>query len=323
MPTFCRHNRFIQNCAICSPREAAPERRSSGSRTAGSSGAGGASTRSRRAGVRVVRAVRAAEDGYASSLTPGLKASADAARLADELAFSAARLARLATDPPGVYAEIASAGDVEEATWLAFETAYLAPLEDDDPFAALLSARTPWAAGALPDLSAVATGPRTAHDPARGDRTLAAYRAWASRAGSQQAAFSGEPSWTPERRFARVFERLSLPGFHRAARFDLLITLGRLGVYDLRADALHLGTGDETELAAKRIFGIGDRALLERRAADLADAAGVPIDSLDLALFNWGAAPRPRVVAGVPAAPDEAVADRIRAELGVAATAPA
>jgi hypothetical protein len=270
-----------------------------------------------------VRAERAADDGFASSLVPGLKASADAARLADELAFSAARLARLATDPPGVYADIVSEANVEEATWLAFLTAYLAPLEGDDPFAAIRSAPVRWASGSLPDLAEVATGPRSAHDPARGDRTLAAYRAWASRSGSQQAAFTGDASWTPERRFARVFERLSLPGFHRAARFDLLTTLGRLGVYDVRADALHFGTGDDAELAAKRVFGIGDRALLERRAADLAEAADVPIDALDLALYNWGRAPRPRVVAGVGATAGESAAERIRSELGVAATTPA
>ena len=46
------------------------------------------------------------------------------------------------------------------------------------------------------------------------------------RAGSQAAAFTGETAWTPERRFARVFERMALPGLHRDARFDLLVTLG-------------------------------------------------------------------------------------------------
>ena len=77
--------------------------------------------------------------------------------------------------------------------------------------------RTTWASGELPDLDDVVLGPRTSHDPARGTRTLEAYRAWASRAGSQAAAFSGEAAWTPERRFARVFERLGLPGFDRGA----------------------------------------------------------------------------------------------------------
>ena len=51
----------------------------------------------------------------------------------------------------------------------------------------------------------------------------------------------GDPGWMPERRFARAFERLALPGMNRAARFDLLATLGSLGVYELRAGALGLG----------------------------------------------------------------------------------
>ncbi len=30
-----------------------------------------------------------------------------------------------------------------------------------------------------------------------------------------------------------MYERLALPGLHRDARFDLLVTLGALGVYEL------------------------------------------------------------------------------------------
>jgi hypothetical protein len=136
----------------------------------------------------------------------------------------------------------------------------------------------------------VAVGPRGAHDPARGLRTIEAYRAWAARSGSQAAAFSGEAAWPTDRRFARAFERLALPGLHRGARYDLLVTLGRLGVFDLRGGSLALAGGgeDPVVVAAKRVFGIGDPLLLERRAAELADAAEVPIEALDLALFNWG-----------------------------------
>ena len=36
---------------------------------------------------------RAADDGYEHELVPGLRSSVDAGRLADEMAFSAARLA--------------------------------------------------------------------------------------------------------------------------------------------------------------------------------------------------------------------------------------
>jgi hypothetical protein len=56
---------------------------------------------------------------------------------------------------------------------------------------------------------------------------------------------------------------------------------------------------DATTLAAKRVFGIGDPLLLERRAAALAQVMLVPVETLDLALFNW-AAPQ-RATLGFPA----------------------
>ena len=239
-------------------------------------------------GVRVSRLERAADDGYRSPLAPGLRSRADAERLATELAFAAGRLGQLATSPPGLYAEVADPqGDVEERAWLAFLIAYLCPLEGDDPFAAISEVRTTWASGAAPELDGVATGPRTAHDPSRGTRTLDAYRAWARRAGSQARAYGGEPEWTAERRFARAFERLALPGLHRDARFDLLATLGYLRVSELQAGTLALGGSDDVTLAAKRAFGIGDAMLLERRAEQLAQACVVPLAALDLGLYNW------------------------------------
>jgi hypothetical protein len=131
-----------------------------------------------------------------------------------------------------------------------------------------------------------------------------AYRAWAQRAGGQQAAFTGERAWTPERRCDRLFERLALPGFGRAGRYDLLVTLGRLGVVDVRASTLQL-TDDATTIAAKRVFGIGDKMLLERRARDLADAAELPVETFDLALFNWAAPARGRATMGSTAAPSD------------------
>ena len=83
-------------------------------------------------------------------------------------------------------------------------------------------------------------------------------------------------------------------------RYDLLVTLGRLGLYELRADSLHLTSAQRralaatsTTLAAKRVFAIGDPLLLERRARALAEAISVPIETLDLALANWGS-PRDR-----------------------------
>lgn len=253
------------------------------------------------------QAPRAAEDGYRHALVSGLKSSAAASRLAEEIAFAAGRLETLATAPPDLYAEIASEPDAEEATWLAFLVAYLSPLAGEDPFAGVRAARVSWSSGALPDLEGVPLGARTAHEAARGTATLAAYRAWAARAGGQAAAFVGEPSWSAERRFSRVFERLALPGLHRAARFDLLVTLGRLGRYELRAPELFLGGDDAVSVAAKRVFGIAEKLLLERRAAALAEACEVPLEALDLALFNWGGQPGERVALGAP--PPEAAAE--------------
>jgi hypothetical protein len=269
--------------------------------------------------MRVRHVARETDDGFRSQLVPGLKASGDAERLAEELAFASARYAVLAADPPGLYAEVARASDPEEATWLAVLIAYLGPLDDEDPFAGVRAAHTPWAGGELPQLDDVPLGPRTSHEPARGAATLAAYRAWAQRSGSQAAAFAGEAAWSPERRFGRLYERLALPGLGRDARYDLLVTLGQLGVYELNADALHFGGTDETTIAAKRVFGIGDTLLLERRAAALASACGVPLATLDVGLWSWSrSAPRGRAALGFSGAePDADVFERVAGALGL------
>jgi hypothetical protein len=258
---------------------------------------------------------QAADDGYRSELVTGVKATADAERLAAELAFAAARLAELAADPPGLYADIAVLDDVEEALWLAFLVACIGPLEGEDPFAEIRAAHVPWASGELPRFDVV-RGPRAATDPAAGERTILAYRAWAQRAGGQLAAFNGEASWTPERRFDRVFERLALPGLGRGSRYELLVSLGRLGLLDVRPSSLQL-SDDDTTTAAKRVFGIGDKILLERRARTLADAVDVPIEALDLALFNWGARGGVRATFGSTVVVSDVGREAIAAVLGV------
>jgi hypothetical protein len=340
LPTFCRHNRLVQNCPICAREQnvalrpvvspgghTPPVGRPGTGRERGtrareqSAGRGG----SQRAGVRgqgglVVRKLsRGVDDGFHSRLTPGLRSSADAERLAEELAFAAARLSTLASgDPPGLYAEVADvAQSIEQRTWLAFQIACICPLDGEAPFAAIDAARTSWESGQAPALEGIELGPRSADEAGLGTRTFDAYRAWAERAGSQAAAFTGEAAWTPERRFARVFERLSLPGLHRGARFDLLVTLGRLGVGDLRAGSLALGGNDPVTLAAKRLLGIGDPLLLERRAAELASACELPLESLDVGFFNWERGSRASL--GMPdgAEPDPAVLDRALSALGL------
>jgi hypothetical protein len=255
--------------------------------------------------VHVRRQERAAEDGYSSELLPGLHASADAERLIGEIAFSSGRLLLLGADPPDLYGEVRALAerDPEQATWTCFLIAYLCPLEGDDPFAgirlALSSDRR-----ALEDLSEIPLGPRTSHNPARGAETLNAYRNWVEQASSQQLAFAGEPGWSPQRRFERLFERLALPGFSRAGRYDLLVMLGALGLYELRADSLHLSgargqsASDPATLAAKRVFAIGDPLHIERRAAALAEAISVPVEVLEPALAGWGVGERASL--GVP-----------------------
>src|SRR4030088_2120680 len=108
MPTFCRHNRFIERCPICSKTLPGNEPADAPSRPRGATRAGGGQASPRRGrgeGLRVRREGRAGEDGYRSDLLPGLRASADARRLAEEIAFSSGRLAALAAQPPGLYAE--------------------------------------------------------------------------------------------------------------------------------------------------------------------------------------------------------------------------
>jgi hypothetical protein len=320
VPTFCRHNRLEATCPICSrkakreqmdePRRATPRpaRTSSGRRVPVRAG-----------NLRVSRMARAADDGYEHELLPGLRSSVDAGRLAEELSFAAERLDELSADPPGLYADVAQAPDVEEAAWLAFLIAYLSPLEGGDPWAGIAAARTSWASGELPALDDVPLGPRTAHRPARGAATLLAYRAFVQRAGSQAQAFTADPTWPEPRRFDRAFERLSLPGFGRAARYELLVLLGRLEVLPLRPWSLHLGADalDATTVASKRVLAIGDPLLLERRAGELAAAVGVPIEALDLGLANWGRTDGERITAGATVGGDGARRDAIAAALGV------
>jgi Alpha-glutamyl/putrescinyl thymine pyrophosphorylase clade 3 len=325
VPTFCRHNRFIERCPICSktlpggeargarPRARTPTPQATGARRRG----GGESP------LSIQREARAADDGYRCSLTPGLRASSDAERLLAEVAFASARLTALAGSPPGLYGEARSlaGGDLEQASWICLLIAYISPLQGEEPFAgirrALLAGRE-----SAPDLEGIVPGPRSSHDPARGGGLLEAYLRFAEQAGSQASALTGDEAWSPERRFERIFERLALGGFARRGRYEFLILLGRLGLYELRPDSLHLagqrgpGADDDATTAAKRVFGIGDPPNLERRALALARAISVPLEALDLALANWGSSERATL--GFPAdICDHAAARKGRPALGL------
>jgi hypothetical protein len=200
-----------------------------------------------------------------------VKATADAERLAEALAIAAARL-----DPPGPYPALADTAEDEAATWLAFLLALAGP-DKPELQEAIISARPPMQAGGGSGM-----GPD-------GERTITAYLGWVQRSGTQERAITGEAGWTPQRRFDRTFDRLSLPGFGRAERYEFLTALAAAGVYDLAPTTLHVAVAhdDATTLAAKRALNSGDAMLLERRAGALAQAAGLPIAALDRGLALW------------------------------------
>ncbi len=291
---FCRHNRLTAKCPICSREMEAELQRRAPSRPArpraGTARAKSRPAASRPGGVVTRKLARAADDGYRNPLVPGLRATADAERLAVALTQAAARL-----EPPGPFPAVAEEPDLDDATWLAFLLALAGP-NAPELQAGLLAARPRWTqadAAELPDARA---------------RTAAAYRAWVDRAGSQAAAFTGDEAWSPERRFGRVFERLALPGFGRGQRFELLVVLGVAGRYPLVPDAVYFVEDDATTLAAKRALVSGDRMLLERRARELAEACALPLAALDRGLATWGtpgqhvdltAAPSPAVAAAL------------------------
>ncbi len=295
MPAFCRHGRFESSCPICSMKAkktaaAAPTRTP---RTPRAPGATKAKPRRTRSGVSVTQMARAEDDGYDHDLVPGLRSSVDALRLAQEVALADQRLRVLREDPPGLYAEVARADDPLEAAWLAFLIAVLAPLEGDDPWAAIAAARTTFASGEIPSVTAdTVRGPRAAPDPAS---ALPVFRTWLARPD----ALAAETVLPANRRFDRLYERLGIPGAVRAQRYEFLVLCGALGVSDVEPSSLRLGEAtDETTLAAKRVFAIGDSVLLGQRSAALAVALEVPLAALDLGLVNWA---RPeRIATGVP-----------------------
>ena len=209
MPLFCRHNRFEASCPICAKEKApAPRSRPSAPRSRT------ATQRRPQGGLVTKRMARAAEDGYHNDLVPGIKATADAVRLAQALAIATDELDRRA------------------------------PLSPDEA-----------ALEAFGDPEAIA--------------------GWTPPA--------DQPSWTPQRRFDRWFDRLRLPQTTRAQRYRFLLALG------MEAGALHFDVkgDDATTLAAKRALNSGDAMLLERRAKALVEAAGVPIAALDRGLALW------------------------------------
>src|SRR6201989_2778725 len=129
---FCRHNRLTAKCPICSreldeslrsqvpSRPARPRAKTSSPAARGGARPGG--------GVVARKLARPADDGYRNPLVPGLRATADAERLAVALTRAAERIA-----PPGPYPAVAEEPDLEAATWLGLLPALAGPDLPDPP----------------------------------------------------------------------------------------------------------------------------------------------------------------------------------------------
>lgn len=345
MPTFCRHGRFEASCGICRQEKAKAEpqtvtpraKGTAARRPAGSSRSASTSTPSRSRSMVTGRLQRAADDGFSSDLLPGVRSSQTALQLARELTAAEARLSVYGSPEAGAWTTVADlAGEPHRAFVAALVIAVAAP---DGSAGSVATAAAALAAlqASDPSLQALETiaeakdlaglleaGPRgpRAHDAS--GAALAVPLQLAQRSGgSLEAGLAGEAGWSPERRFARLIDRLALRGLPRAVRYDLLVALGRSGVLPVRAEALHLGADQVTD-AAKRIFAVAETALLERRAAALVEATGVAFDALELALWNLagadagagGAAARwstakPATDLGLPGEPDDDEAQAI------------
>ena len=233
VPSFCRHGRLEANCPICSKKGAAPGAPAGPRAGRAAAGLGAppgldrAPARRRRRpqgpppGPRGRRRLRARARPRACGPPPTRGA------LADELAFSVARLDELARRPARALRRGRRGGRPRGG-----------------PLARLPHRRTsrrwrPRTRGrrSPPRASrgrrarsrtspARPAGPRGVLRPAR---AAAPTGRWAARAGSQSTALEGDPLWAPERRFDRGFERLALPGFGRAQRYELLTVLRHLG----------------------------------------------------------------------------------------------
>ncbi|MDQ8045284.1 MAG: hypothetical protein REI11_11825 [Patulibacter sp.] len=306
MPTFCRHGRFEASCAICrmekaksEPAAATPSAKGTAARRPTSSRTASAGPAPRSRSVATGQLSRNADDGFRSDLLPGLRSTADVMVLAEELTKAEARLSALGGEDAGPWTAVSErVGDPAAAFVASLVVAVASPDEAAGSVATAATALTSLlaidptltalehVAGASEVQSILDAGPRgpRAHDAAGAALSVPAALA-ARSGGSLEVALAGEASWTPERRFARLLDRLALRGLPRAARFDLLVALGRTGALEVEADGLHLG-GDQVTDAAKRLFAIADVPLLEKRAAAIVELTGVRWDAFELALWN-------------------------------------
>ena len=194
---------------------------------------------------------------------------------------------------PACTGRCASSQDAEQATWMCFLSAYLSPLEDDRS----LRRDPPGARGGLARRASCRTSMRSRSAPAppttpRGATPRCAPTCSGRRAGAHQAAcVRGRPRLDP---LATL--RATLRAAHparasaRMGRYELLVTLGRIGLYELRArgPVLHERPGRRARRPrhARRQARLRDR----RAAAPRAPRAA----SWREAMYGAGRSARPR-----------------------------
>jgi hypothetical protein len=110
VPLFCRHNRFEASCPICSPAKAPASR----TRT---TTAGKPSQPRRPQNLKTRKLARATDDGYRNELVPGIKATADAERLAQALQLAVDELDARPALEPAQAAELAFGDAGVIASW--------------------------------------------------------------------------------------------------------------------------------------------------------------------------------------------------------------
>ena len=122
------------------------------------------------------------------------------------------------------------------------------------------------------------------------------YVDWVSAEGSHDALFEtaqASPDDTPEMVFERLYRSMNaVTRFGRTARFDYLSTAGRLRLLDIRPGSPFLTDATGPLTGAQRMFASTERpANLEKRVAEVAQALGIGMDTMEDALCNWQKSP--------------------------------
>ena len=298
VPTFCRHNRLEATCPICARKRTDGRRRLEPRRATPRPARSASAARAVR---RAAAACKRAPHGARGRRRLRARAAARAAQLRRRGA--AGRRARLRGGAPG--RAVRPTRPASTPTWRARPTSRRPPgWPSSSPTC------RPWRAttrGRRSRAARTTLGVGRAAD-ARGRRARAARRA-RSRArridpaglprvgGARRLAGAGlhrRARVARQRRFDRAFERLSLPGFGRAPRFELLVVLGRLGRLrraPVVAAALRRRARPDV-VASKRVFGIGDPLLLQRRAARPRRPASASRSRRSTSRWPTGCAPR-------------------------------